>query len=252
MSVLRAFITNLGLYVEGELVGEWIDLPISIEALQEVKKRIRIDELHEEVFFTDYESDLTCFDASCLSEYESIAHLNSLAKKLNKVAELGLNEYVNACLEYGTTLDQAIKLAEDGEVIFIGDDGEIPLTKEEIIGQYYLELCDLDDETREQYIDFEAIGRDERLGYAPQDEGDPETAEEFWCGDADATDYEIGEAVIDCVGFKNLNNPDLYFDLQSYGRDIELDGKFVEIESGVYEIIGQVNSPCDDEEEIDF
>ena len=37
-----AFITNLGKYNEGELVGEWVKFPTTAEALKEVFKRIGI------------------------------------------------------------------------------------------------------------------------------------------------------------------------------------------------------------------
>ena len=37
-----AFITNLGKYNEGELVGEWVKFPTTPEEMQEVFKRIGI------------------------------------------------------------------------------------------------------------------------------------------------------------------------------------------------------------------
>ena len=37
-----AFITNLGKYNEGELVGEWVKFPTTAEELKEVFKRIGI------------------------------------------------------------------------------------------------------------------------------------------------------------------------------------------------------------------
>ena len=38
----EAFITNLGKYNEGELVGEWVKFPITNDEMQEVFKRIGI------------------------------------------------------------------------------------------------------------------------------------------------------------------------------------------------------------------
>lgn len=38
----EAFVTNLGKYNEGELVGEWVKFPITEEELQEVFERIGI------------------------------------------------------------------------------------------------------------------------------------------------------------------------------------------------------------------
>ena len=58
----EAFVTNLGKYNEGMLVGEWVKLPTTEEEMQKVFERIGIgkqDEFgqpYEEWFITDYES----------------------------------------------------------------------------------------------------------------------------------------------------------------------------------------------------
>ena len=57
----EAFVTNLGKYNEGELVGEWVKLPTTEEEMKKVFERIGIgskDEFgqpYEEWFITDYE-----------------------------------------------------------------------------------------------------------------------------------------------------------------------------------------------------
>ena len=56
----EAFITNLGKYNEGVLVGEWVKFPTTAEELQKVFERIGIgskDDFghpYEEWFITDY------------------------------------------------------------------------------------------------------------------------------------------------------------------------------------------------------
>lgn len=75
MLELKGFITNLGKYNEGHLVGEWITFPIDQEELKEVFESIGIDEEYEEYFFTDWEGDYG------LGEYESIDELNELAEQ---------------------------------------------------------------------------------------------------------------------------------------------------------------------------
>lgn len=40
--MLRIYLTNLGKYNEGMLVGEWVDLPVSEEELEKVFKRIGV------------------------------------------------------------------------------------------------------------------------------------------------------------------------------------------------------------------
>lgn len=57
----EAFVTNLGKYNEGQLVGEWVKFPTTEEEMQKVFERIGIgstDEFgqpYEEWFITDYE-----------------------------------------------------------------------------------------------------------------------------------------------------------------------------------------------------
>ena len=57
----EAFITNLGKYNEGELVGEWVKFPTTQEELQNVFSRIGIGSqdvfgnTYEEWFITDYD-----------------------------------------------------------------------------------------------------------------------------------------------------------------------------------------------------
>lgn len=56
--MIRIYITNLGKYTEGELVGEWFNVLDGEDELQEVLERIGINERYEEYFITDFESDL--------------------------------------------------------------------------------------------------------------------------------------------------------------------------------------------------
>ena len=73
----EAFITNLGKYNEGELVGEWVKFPTTSEELQKVFERIGIgskDEFgnpYEEWFISDYDCYVSgLYDK--LGEYESL------------------------------------------------------------------------------------------------------------------------------------------------------------------------------------
>ena len=57
----EAYITNLGKYNEGELVGEWVKFPTTSEDLQKVFERIGISSKddfgnpYEEWFISDYD-----------------------------------------------------------------------------------------------------------------------------------------------------------------------------------------------------
>lgn len=80
----EAFVTNLGKYNEGELVGEWVKFPTTEEEMQKVFERIGIgskDEFgqpYEEWFITDYECPIYGVQ-KMLGEYESLDKLNYLA-----------------------------------------------------------------------------------------------------------------------------------------------------------------------------
>lgn len=85
--MLKGFITNLGKYNEGELVGEWISFPIEEEELEEVLEQIGISDepnedgsYYEEFFFTDWEyEDIPNLH---LGEYENIESVNEIAEIL--------------------------------------------------------------------------------------------------------------------------------------------------------------------------
>ena len=47
---IKGYITNLGKYNEGVLLGEWITFPIDENELEEVFERIGINEEYEETF----------------------------------------------------------------------------------------------------------------------------------------------------------------------------------------------------------
>ena len=51
----EAFITYLGKYNEGFLVGEWVKFPVTNEEMQAVFRRIGIGRRYEEWFITDYD-----------------------------------------------------------------------------------------------------------------------------------------------------------------------------------------------------
>lgn len=77
-----AFITNLGKYNEGDLVGEWVKFPTTPEEMQKVFERIGIGQKddfgqpYEEWFITDY-GKLSIFIDSVLHwplRYQIILH----------------------------------------------------------------------------------------------------------------------------------------------------------------------------------
>ena len=146
---MEAYITNLGKYNEGELVGKWISLPISEEELEQVLQEIGINEEYEEYFFTDYDCEVSLN----LSEYESIEHLNELAEKLE-------SDVIKAVAElYG--IEEAMETDEDDWIVYfyIHTDYDLGYYIIEESGRYDTsELGNLSN-----YIDYEAFGRDVRI-----------------------------------------------------------------------------------------
>ncbi|MDR2899576.1 MAG: antirestriction protein ArdA [Clostridiales bacterium] len=83
--MFKAYVTNLGKYNEGELVGEWLDFPTTGEKIQETLKNIEIDGInYEEYFITDYDSDIYGVTRE-LGEYENLRELNYLGERLEAV-----------------------------------------------------------------------------------------------------------------------------------------------------------------------
>ena len=76
-ALFEAYVTNLGKYNEGELVGEYLKFPTTPEEVQALLKRIGIDGVrYEEIFITDFDGDvLGLYDH--LGEYENIDELTN-------------------------------------------------------------------------------------------------------------------------------------------------------------------------------
>jgi antirestriction protein len=151
INMLKGFITNLGKYNEGELIGKWIDFPITDEELEEVFKEIGINEEYEEIFFTDWESD---FETG-FGEYVSIEDVNELAEELEALDAYDL-EKVEALIEaYGYSLREAIRRC-DNAIFWSG------YTLEDLAYELVEECYPTKDipEIFTRYFDYEAFARD--------------------------------------------------------------------------------------------
>ncbi|GAA5107532.1 antirestriction protein ArdA [Orbus sasakiae] len=115
LGVISVFITNLGRYNEGELVGEWLSLPTSQEELANCLKRIGIDGVnYEEYFLTDYESTVDGV-SSYISQYSNLNELNYLAYQLEELTnvEIELYEAIIYIGEYVQSLADLINLPDN-------------------------------------------------------------------------------------------------------------------------------------------
>ena len=158
---MKIFLTNLGKYTEGYLIGKWVKLPISEDRLDEVLDEIGINEYYEEYFITDCENDIIGL-SDVISEYSSVVALNELAQRLEEISaddakKLGAVLEYEACTSVEEVLAILDKLDEFELVIGVSDD--------ETLGYYYAEeLGSIDiPEHLKNYMDYEAYGRDIRL-----------------------------------------------------------------------------------------
>lgn len=92
-SLFEAYITNLGKYNEGRLVGETLKFPATTEEVQSLLKRIGVDGVrYEEIFITSFDGDvLGLYDH--LGEYESIDELNHLAHVLSDLDQSDIEKF---------------------------------------------------------------------------------------------------------------------------------------------------------------
>ena len=160
-----AFITNLGKYNEGALVGEWVKFPTTAEEPKKVFERIGIGakddfgQTYEEWFITDYDCYVDgLYDL--LGEYANLDELNYLASKLDDMSQ---DEYerFQAAMEIGDhtgSIQELINLTENLDCYDIYPD----IHDHDDLGRYYIEELDAMQvpEHLRNYIDYEAYGRD--------------------------------------------------------------------------------------------
>ena len=139
MDGINIFLTNLGRYNEGILMGEWVRLPVPAERLDEVLERIGINGEYEEYFITDYEASFANLN---LSEYTSIEALNGFAERLDELESWEV-EKLAAVLEY----ESVSSITDSMDIIDHLDEFDIlaDVEDDEGLGRYYAdELCTLE------------------------------------------------------------------------------------------------------------
>lgn len=160
-----AFITNLGKYNEGELVGEWVKFPTTADEMKAVFERIGIgqtDEFaqpYEEWFITDYD----CYVGNLydkLGEYANIDELNYLAARIDDMDRSEYNQFL-AAMEIGehtNTVQDIINLTYNLDCydVYPG------IEDHDDLGRYYIEEFGAMEipSHLENYFDYEAYGRD--------------------------------------------------------------------------------------------
>lgn len=155
MSIIEAYVTNLGKYNEGELLGKWIELPIGEEEFEEVLNEIGVDgENYEEYFFSDY--NYNDIENLYLSEHESIEDLNEIAEQLENLSDYELDVFnaITQCFGVGYALE--FNIDDYNLYTNINDVEELGRYYVEELGSYNLDKLGY----LANYIDYEKYGRD--------------------------------------------------------------------------------------------
>ena len=157
--MLKIYVTNLGKYNEGFLIGKWLELPATEEEIEKTLEEIGISDepdedgiYYEEYFITDYETDM---DGLKVSEYSNIDDLNELAETIDDLDE-DEKEIVNAIIGEGYSLEDAIDKKDDVMIYYNCSN------MEQVAEDYAEQVGLLNDipESLRYYFDFEAYGRD--------------------------------------------------------------------------------------------
>lgn len=160
---VMAFITNLGKYNEGELAGKWVSFPIDEDDFEEVLKSIGINDEYEEWFVTDYDGDFSKALYDNLGEYPSYENLQEYGELLEDVSVDDVDT-INALIEYaGYNFEDAVDKVQNGEASIDSN-----VFSDSDIGYYFVDIFggveNMSKDELESYFDYEAYGRDKRLG----------------------------------------------------------------------------------------
>ena len=170
-ALLEAYITNLGKYAEGQLVGETLKFPTTAEEVQSLLQRIGVDGIrYEEIFITSFDGDVLGLHEH-LGEYESIDELNYLAALLSEMDQSDIEKFeaVIDAGEYTGSVKDLINLTQNLDCFEFYSGVR---SDEELGRMYVLEFGGVEvPEHLIDYIDYEAYGRDVRINdgghYAP-------------------------------------------------------------------------------------
>ena len=149
MLEMKGFITNLGKYNEGELVGKWVDFPIDEDDFQDEFESIGVKEntMYEEWFITDY--DCSLFDMyDAFGEYPSIDDVNEVAEALED-HESEFTALMEVC-----SYTDALGYLESENYTFYKD-----MTLEDVAYELVEECYNLP-EIALRYFDYAAFARD--------------------------------------------------------------------------------------------
>lgn len=157
--MIKIYVANLGKYNEGELKGAWLELPLAYDEdnfAEEFKEfledEVGINAEYEEYAIHDYDTNL---DIS-IDEYSSVYKLNELAVRIEELSDYDV-DVLKALVEI-QTLEDALDILEDRDFVFYEG-----ITTPKELGEYAVSeglFGIIVPDELENYIDYEAIGRD--------------------------------------------------------------------------------------------
>lgn len=164
MAKVSGFITNLGKYNEGHLVGKWIEFPIDNDELQAVLREIgccytdengkRHNVEYEEFFFTDWDNEIA-FD---FGEYPNISEVNDIAERVEALAAYELDVLKIILERHTSNAEEALQIVEHGYYTIWDDCINMADVAATMVEEYgYLNNAP---ERLQCYIDYEKWGRD--------------------------------------------------------------------------------------------
>lgn len=155
---IRGYVTNLGKYNEGQLVGEWVTFPVDEEEFAEILQRIGISDepdeqgrIYEEKFFSDWDCDFG------FGEYEDVERVNEIAEDVDRLNSYE-EEELEAMIDYGFDPEEALDRIADGDVLFYFNCDNMEDVAYEVVEQTGM-LAGVDD-TIARYFNYEQYGRD--------------------------------------------------------------------------------------------
>ena len=185
--------------------------------------------------YAEYEPFINdCED--CPFEISEYSNAESVIEQLRSVENYNDNEreVLSAMMDDGYDFEDAVDVIDRGDYYYYqGSFSDYVYDTIEETGG----VEELGSDTIEQYFDYEKLGRDLSFDSYEDADGEEISAEEYWCGDETASDYDIGVAYVDEVGFDGVSNPEGYFDYDAYARDWKLEGHILETDNGIVEIL---------------
>ena len=214
---ISIYVADLGAYVSGSLRGKWVSLPLAEEDLEDLYN------MAEELAIHDYECDFMD-----ISEYASIRELNELALEIEEFDTIELEAFKSYLREVEEDVTEALNIIRSNDyTIYFNCD-----TMQDVAMEYIDMIGGVNQVSNSQYyFDAESFGRDMDLsGYNPymscgcyQDDCE-DCQEAIRMQEDGEIDYtEIAEEMHE-EGLISNEDLERYFDYESFGRDLELDG----------------------------